>query len=86
MKLRKVNTHLRGSICMDFPIVLASPKTPLQCFQVFQQMSCGANFGANVKSSYKKVIKLTCNCLIIKCFHLGLNQGPLDYESSALTN
>ena len=57
MKLRKVNTDLRGSICMDFPLVLATPKTPLQCFQVFQQVSCGANCGANAKSSYKKVFE-----------------------------
>jgi len=33
------------------------PKTTFQCFRVFQEKSCGANCGANEKSSYKKVIK-----------------------------
>jgi len=29
----------------------------------------------------KKAAKLSCNCLILKWAHLGLNQGPPDYES-----
>ncbi len=28
-----------------------------QCIRTFQQMSCGANCGANEKSSYKKVFE-----------------------------
>jgi hypothetical protein len=32
-------------------------KLHFQCFCRFQQMTCGANCGANEKSSYKKVIK-----------------------------
>ncbi len=31
-------------------------------------------------------VTIICNSLICKWAHLGLNQGPLDYESSALTN
>ncbi len=34
----------------------------------------------------KKAATMPCNCLILKWAHLGLNQGPPDYESGALTN
>ncbi len=34
----------------------------------------------------KKQLRIYLNCLIIRWSHLGLNQGPHDYESCALTN
>ena len=34
----------------------------------------------------KKAATTNRNCLIYKWAHLGLNQGPPDYESGALTN
>jgi hypothetical protein len=44
-------------------------------------MSCGANCGANEKSSYKKSLKLACNCLNIKEWaHQGMILSPPDYE------
>ncbi len=38
---------------------------------------------AQTKSSYEVSLH---NCLIFKWAHLGLNQGPPDYESGALTS
>ena len=50
-------------------------------------MSCGANFGANEKSSYKKVDEnLLVTAWLLMCFHQGMILGPPDYESGALTN
>lgn len=34
----------------------------------------------------KKELHITCNSLIFMWAHLGLNQGPPDYESGALTS
>jgi hypothetical protein len=34
----------------------------------------------------KQLPKLLRNCLILKWSHMGLNHGPPDYESGALTN
>ena len=44
------------------------------------------NLFANCLQIKKQLQLLHHNCLIIKWAHSGLNQGPPDYESGALTN